>query len=446
VRKRASVRHVVRSVRLMRLAVDLEMSRFLVWCYKFPPEAGVGARRWYKFTKYLARRGHEVVVVTPPICDANKDSYAELDSDNVTVLRLNGGRSTILCALRRVFPIADRVLKRLDRLMRRVSANAYDEAFAWAKGVAPDIDRLISQRSIEVLVATGHPCSLNYWATYVKKDYPNVILIQDFRDLWNSEENYSVERLGERVKSASVKAETLSLECADIVYNVSPRQSSKMRLMYAGEGKKFHVLPNGIDPEDYRAVEEKNQGEGIRIVHAGTIRWNAIQGLAALHQAVADMSSSLADRGIEFHFYGASADMESLVAESGMNHKFFRSHGVRSPREVAQAISRCDGGLIIFDKSTGYSTKIFEYMGLSKPFLAICPYGELYEFCLNNGMYAATYDVQQICEQLKRICEEWPHDVHSIPDWSQFQVSKLVKQIEDDIAETTRSHGRTATP
>jgi hypothetical protein len=38
----------------------------LVIAYKFPPYAGVGGFRWAKLSKYLARLGHEVHVVTVP--------------------------------------------------------------------------------------------------------------------------------------------------------------------------------------------------------------------------------------------------------------------------------------------------------------------------------------------------------------------------------------------
>jgi hypothetical protein len=36
----------------------------LIIAYKFPPMGGIGTRRWAKFSKYLARKGYKVHILT----------------------------------------------------------------------------------------------------------------------------------------------------------------------------------------------------------------------------------------------------------------------------------------------------------------------------------------------------------------------------------------------
>src|SRR5690554_7755884 len=50
--------------------------KVLVIAYYWPPSGGAGVQRWLKLTKYLAKLGHEVHVLT---VDPEKASYMQID-------------------------------------------------------------------------------------------------------------------------------------------------------------------------------------------------------------------------------------------------------------------------------------------------------------------------------------------------------------------------------
>ena len=57
---------VLRLVAGISACMSSAAARMLLIAYKFPPYAGVGGFRWAKLSKYLARLGHEIHVVSVP--------------------------------------------------------------------------------------------------------------------------------------------------------------------------------------------------------------------------------------------------------------------------------------------------------------------------------------------------------------------------------------------
>lgn len=49
----------------------------LIICYAFPPNYGIGGRRWAKFAKELARRGHPVHVIRRAFNNGNRSLWTE---------------------------------------------------------------------------------------------------------------------------------------------------------------------------------------------------------------------------------------------------------------------------------------------------------------------------------------------------------------------------------
>lgn len=285
-----------------------------------------------------------------------------------------------------------RIGKRLDLLVGNI-----DQAERWARYSYRTVKRLIDERDIDVLVASGHPCSINYWAAVLKSERPQVKLVQDFRDTWNNELNYEMKPgyLGSRAKERSVVAENIAIANADIVLNVSAGQSARMQRASQTTRGKFHVLTNGFDPSDLR-TSTPHDAMGVRMVHAGTVRWHAAAGLAHLVQAIAELDGLAGLERLTIDFYGQKPKLPQSQEAARVLAKHFRFHGVVDSERLAKEVAGASLGLIIFDKDTGLGTKTFDYMVMSKPFLAICPEGELQRFCLEHDMPVASYNVGEI--------------------------------------------------
>ena len=71
--------------------------KLLIVAFKFPPYGGVGSFRWAKLSKYLAKNGHKVKVIS---VDWNKNSqnnlYHDIVHKNISIERISSGYPQIL--------------------------------------------------------------------------------------------------------------------------------------------------------------------------------------------------------------------------------------------------------------------------------------------------------------------------------------------------------------
>lgn len=407
--------------------------RILIWTFRYSVASGVGGRRWRKFSRYLSNRGHDVWVVCPPEGSKEEDNVPQkTQTSHVRIIRTASRFYRLHLKLCTFSQYYERIAKKLLRIWGQRIYGYIDPAEPWARNSALEVEKLIREKKIDVVVATGHPCSLNYCAALVKSDFPNITLVQDFRDTWNDEVNYSLDRLGGLggAKERSVQMEKVAINYANFVLNVSPGQSRRMRSN--DDESKFQILTNGFDPEDYQGLTPV-ESESFRLVHAGTIRWSAANGFLELLFALAEIEDELSNLNFRIDFYGKRPLVPNGDVFQRMTSKFIRFHGYVHPNIVAQSVASATAGLIIFDKENGYSTKIFDYMGLGKPFLAICPPGELRDFCSENDMPTAGYNRTDIKDALLRLMD----GVQPLPPdkVKTFSIPRLVEKLEEVMSE-----------
>ena len=143
-------------------------ARILLIAYKFPPYArrrrvSVGASS----SKYLARLGHEIHVVSGALARAYGPNtlMADAAEPGVIVHADSAQAPRTACGTR---PLRGRwrVGARYVALRgaRRSVLFYDDEAQRWGRHLMGVCERLIDERGIEVAVATGHPFQANRWA------------------------------------------------------------------------------------------------------------------------------------------------------------------------------------------------------------------------------------------------------------------------------------------
>lgn len=348
------------------------MNPILIIAFKFPPYAGVGGFRCAKMAKYLALQGRDVHVVTVDWDVLGPDSLIEdVTHDAIHIHHIDSGLPHNDLLYRGNVPAR---IKRRDEAARIMDqAGIFDEAGLWGDHLLPYCEQLMRTESIRCVFVSGHPFHANLWAADLKKNVPETILIQDFRDLISSL----------KVNTPATAKDCLAMQArcvdsADAVTVISPGMASALEAETPSD--KYVVLRNGFDPETLApfAVRRKKYapGEPLRLCYLGSLGGGRSEVMNTLLHAVRDVNS---------------AGQAVRVILHGNNHEYISDmfgdllgDGVISLNpsvDFAQAMTTaagCDMGVNLLAPGMEHylPTKIYDYMGLGLPCLSIGPDGD----------------------------------------------------------------------
>lgn len=391
----------------------------LIWSYKLKPEDGVGGRRWRKYGGLLASMGHQVFIAT------RKDSLYEPgspNSPNFIPLDNHGSRSAIL----------EKIRKRLFRFRQRYfNGDALDYEEPWSRRNVRKIFEIIKNNDIDVLIASGHPCSINYYAGLIKSEFPRLRLVQDFRDLWQEERNYGFLFNGFSLsyKERMATAEALAINHADVILAVSEGQKQRLERKYRNSVGKVEVIFNGFVSNETFLPSPPCCDE-FTLIHAGTIRWQALDAYVLFLKALRKLKEQLREINFRVDFYGGKKIDGLERSLQQVEKEFCNFYPYIDEELLSERIRESHLGLMIFDKDTGLGTKVFDYMREKKKVFAIVPEGELYYFCKNNYLFSAVFDETEIESELSRIIKVKDEVGRDLDDMSFYSVECQARLLE----------------
>src|SRR5690606_32411933 len=101
---------------------------------------------------------------------------------------------------------------------------------------------------IETIITTGPPHSMHLIGLKLKRRFPGLQWIVDFRDPWLDQDYLDKFKPGRRAMRKQAYFEQEVLQSADKVLTVSPSWGESLRKRGA---KKVAVVTNGYDPDDF---------------------------------------------------------------------------------------------------------------------------------------------------------------------------------------------------
>jgi glycosyltransferase involved in cell wall biosynthesis len=351
---------------------------FLAWY--FPPVIGVPCARTWSMSKYLARLGWSVTVVTPhPFLWRHTENATDLERN----LRIEGIQQ-ILTGHRGRYLISELIKCNhngpigtlFEKVSRRMAALAgIDNCIGWVKS-AEQACATLSPRDVDVILATGSPfCAFTLAQRLAKRlNRPYVL---DYRDSWT--ENPHSERAA---RPSMVQQEALLLANCSAMTVVSPSLGSLLDQRF-GLGTKMNIVTNGYDPDDVSHIKP-HQFDHRALVYTGKF-YPPKRVISPVMAALKHLKESDADRGCEwyFHYYGGEENHVNEEARRyGVTDRVI-SHG-RVSRAIALSATR-GASLALVITSVGkngtladrgiVTGKVFEALGLGTPILLIAPPG-----------------------------------------------------------------------
>ena len=278
-----------------------------------------------------------------------------------------------------------------------------------------------------------------YFLSKLKRDFPNVQFVADFRDPWTSNRtSFGFDSLNQKNLNYEKKIEREVVQTFDKVLAVSKEINDYLIETHKAEARKFHVLKNGYDVED--KVEPNITDGKISLAFIGTFYEKARHLFDEFTEAILDLERQHPEwfEKVQFNFYGHKPDyFNAGIAQT----KSIKHHGVIPLKEASQQIANASACMLFLADDTNYSfsTKFYEYVSNEKPVLLFAKEGVTSEYVIENGI-GLSFNPGNIKEQLKAALPKIINgsiDFNTNFDTSAFEIYQLTKDLLKIISNDT---------
>ncbi len=352
------------------------MKKILIVTYYWPPAGGPGVQRILKIVEHLPEQGWEPIVLTVenPSAPAIDESLLARIPENIKIYKtktsepfeaykkLTGKKAGE--ALPKNISLSENISAK-EKLSRWIRANLFipDARKGWKRFLVREGMKIIENEKPDLIFSTSPPHSLQLGAMRLAKK-SGLPWVADLRDPW-SEAYWEADMPKSKRSEAKNRAfESKVLNTADHITTVGKGIAG---LLQKKTTKPVSVIYNG-----YREVDNtKIDSEYFEILHLGNL--SSIQSLNELLEAIKGIRPELRKK-IKLRFIGSLAEeYRKNVDEMDYIEKEYLPF---LPYEKMMKEAQSASMLYLPRLNSSYSkslisAKIFDYLALSRPILAI---------------------------------------------------------------------------
>lgn len=366
-------------------------SRVLLIAYLFPPAGGVGVLRALSFAKYLPQSGHELHVLSAlnPTCPTLDPDLSKEIPRNVTVHRtftpelpfhIRQRLWKLIVPVRGSRPVAtNQTTVETPRSFKTAAADVVRRFFSpdpevvWTPFAIRRARKIIAKHEIDTVVVTVPPFSSLLIGTALKRHFPQLKLISDFRDEWfqfhlsvfSFHNNSYIVRRAREIESEAVRS-------SDVVISVVPSIIDQMRSRHPEEpSDKFRIISNGFDPALAAGFRPRpHRTRKVVITFVGTVYRPST--LRYYLESLAGLPEEIRSR-FQTRVIGRVADEERATLENAtVNLELL---GFKPQAAAFRLMEETDFLLLTMTDPSCITGKFFDYIATGKPMLALTPAG-----------------------------------------------------------------------
>lgn len=237
--------------------MESAIKKILIITYYWPPAGGPGVQRWLKFAKYLPEFGWKPTVFIPenpsyPLLDESleKDVPKELEIIKTKIWepyqlaeKLNKSNKKFKAGQ---FDVGQNQSWK-SKLSIWVRGNFFipDARVFWVKPSTKYLKKYLSENHFDALVTTGPPHSLHLIGLGLKKEFPGLKWIADFRDPWTEISYHKHLKLTKSSDKKHRDLEQKVFKTADITLATSFTDAENFRK----NGANAICITNGFDSD-----------------------------------------------------------------------------------------------------------------------------------------------------------------------------------------------------
>lgn len=427
------------------------MKKVLILTYYWPPGGGAGVQRWLKFSKYLREFGWEPVIYTAengemPVIDSS------LEKDipkNVEVLktkiwepysfykRFIGKKQEE--KINASFLSENKKPKFTEKISIWIRGNFFipDARKFWINPSVNYLSDYLKKNQIDAIISSGPPHTMHLIALGVKKRFPQIKWIADFRDPWTNIDFYKELMLSSYADKKHKKMEKEVLANADSIISIGNGMNEEFKQILGLHPEKFSVITNGYDEDDIFKGELKKD-EKFTIAHIGTLvksrnpetLWKVLKSLTETNAKFkADLEIKLVGK-VDFF-------VTERIKHHGLS-EFVKRIDYLPHNEVIKEQQKSKALLLLVNNTLNAKSiltgKIFEYLAAKVPVIAIGPTNGDLAKILNEtecGLISDFENESTLKENILKIFsnEQFSSDMTKISKYSRKALTKTLSDL-----------------
>ncbi len=425
----------------------MEQKKILIITYYWPPAGGPGVQRWLKFAKYLPEFGWKPIIYTPenpsyPLLDESlmKDVPEDLEIVRTKIWepyqlaeKLNKSNKKFKAGQ---FDVGSNQSWK-SKLSIWVRGNFFipDARIFWVNPSTQFLEQYLKINNIETIVTSGPPHSMHLIGINLKKKFPNLKWIADFRDPWTEISYYKHLKLTNRSDKKHRQLESQVFKNADITLATSYTDAENFRK----SGANAFCITNGFDETDAStSLSMTEKASKFTLSYIGVLE--QLRNPENLWKALDNLVKNNADFEENFNlkFVGRIDDKILEVIEKSSLKDHIQNLGYVSHDKAVDEMAKSSLLLITNfpnDSSKGIIPgKIFEYLATGKQIISFGPNEADVAKILDEtkaGKHFGYNDSKQIEDFILEKFELWKNGnlLKNTQNIEQFSRKNLTKQL-----------------
>lgn len=438
------------------------MHKVLFIAHQFPPIASSGSFRPAKFVKYLPQYNWQpfVITIVPNLNYTIDDSLNKDLPDDLQTIRIHAPfpcpRDHFLNWLKRwrflglgekprkgsastqenlsIFARTIIIIQKLIILpLSLVQYPPIDRWLYWSLRIIPVARKIIKENDVKLIYTTSPPFS-PLITGLILKTITGVPWVADFRDPWTTEKLRYGTTGWRLIVNRFIERHTL--RGANSVIGVTPNWVEDLqRLADLPEiSDKFYLITNGYDETDFsnQTLPDLESETKVKLSYIGSMYQGGIE---ILLNALSQIDqSALSKLRFEIIGYMHPSDLEKLNHANHLGNISYQPQ--RISHEKSLLVMRNSHVLLLTLPFEYYPGKVFEYMRVGRPVLAISEYDPITNLINQSGIGCVvnSNDTDNLTKTLEQIAFDYEGFNRSFyhPNWEyihQFKRSVLTQKL-----------------
>ncbi len=372
---------------------------------QYPPMGGSGVQRTAKFVKFLGDFGYKPIVLTRTVEGVLKDETLMSDLPKHRIYRT---KSYDLLNLPGVLKYAGKATNKFLLVP--------DADIIWSKYSLNKAINIINTEKIDLIYSTSFPYSDHLLALKLKKIFPEIPWVVDFRDEWTAnpyilDMNYSARR-----RKVEKNMETCVVNSCDYFITNTPYMLENFIKLYPELKSKSTVINNGFDSDDFEELDTSySYKDKFTITYVGSMYGRRRPD--KVFEAISDLiiSNKIDKDKFLLQLIGKmnADEMKQITHKFGLSENVNLVEYLPHKEAIANLIDS-DVLLLLIGEGPGAenfsSGKIFEYINCNRPILAVIPTkGAAADIIreTNSGVISSNSSVNDIKNKILALYTDW---------------------------------------